>query len=302
MPTPKSAEAASKKIITLGLPKGSLQESTLRLFQKAGFNFSLSSSRSYNASSDDKEIRPLFIRAQEIARYVEEGILDVGLTGIDWIQETNSKVHSVTDLVYAKASMTSPRWVLAVPESAPVKSVKDLEGKRIATELVHVTHKYLKKNGVKAEVEFSWGATEIKAPEFVDAIVDITETGSSLRANKLRIVDTVLETWNQLIANIQAWQDPWKREKIENVAMLLNAAIAAHGKVGLKLNAEKSNLEKILSILPSLNSPTVSQLSDPAWVALEVIIDESEAKRLIPPLRRNGARGIIEYPLNKVID
>lgn len=300
---PKNPEAnAPKKILTLGLPKGSLQEATLTLFRKAGFNFSLSSSRSYNAGSDDKEIRPLFIRAQEIARYVEEGVLDVGITGIDWIQETNAKVHPVTDLVYAKASMTSPRWVLAVPESASIQSVKGLEGKRIATELVNVTKKYLKKNGVKAEVEFSWGATEIKAPEFVDAIVDITETGSSLRANKLRIVETVLETWNQLIANTQAWQDPWKREKIENIAMLLDSAIAAHGKVGLKLNVEKINLAKIEEILPALNSPTVSQLSDPAWVALEVIIDESEAKRLIPPLRRNGARGIIEYPLNKVID
>lgn len=287
--------------ITLGLPKGSLQESTLKLFRNAGFKFS-ESSRSYQVTSDDIEIRALLIRAQEIARYVDEGVLDVGLTGLDWIRENEAKVHSVCDLIYAKASRVKPRWVLCVPEDSPIKTVKDLEGKRIATEVVNMTKRYLKKHGVKASVEFSWGATEIKAREFVDAIVDITETGNSLRANKLRIVDTLMETWNQLIANNESWKDPWKREKIENIAMLLEAAMAAEGKVGLKLNVEKKDLETVSALLPSLNGPTISTLSKAGWFALEVIIEESEVKRLIPALRRAGARGIIEYPLNKVID
>lgn len=290
-----------KRQINLGLPKGSLQDSTLALFRKAGFQFTVSS-RSYQISSDDVEIRALLIRAQEIARYVDEGILDVGLTGLDWIKENGAKVHPVCDLVYAKATRTKPRWVLCVPEDSPIKTVKDLEGKRIATEVVNLTKAYLKKHGVKAQVEFSWGATEIKAPEFVDAIVDITETGNSLRANKLRIVDTLMETWNQLIANKTSWEDDWKREKIESIALLLKAAMAAEGKVGLKLNARMDNLAEITRLLPSLNSPTVSPLSDKTWCALEVIIDESEVKRLIPALRKAGARGIIEYPLNKVID
>lgn len=299
------AEPADKspasRLLTLGLPKGSLQDATFNLFRKAGFNFSVPT-RSYYVNSDDDEIRGLLIRAQEIGRYVDEGILDAGITGIDWIQENNAKVHSAADLVYAKASMRKPRWVLCVPETSPVKSVKDLEGKRIATEVVGLTKKYLKKHGVKAEVEFSWGATEIKAPEFADAIVEITETGSSLRAHNLRIVDTVMETWNQLIANREAWKDPWKREKIENIAMLLEAAIKAEGKVGLKLNVAKKDLKKILKILPALTSPTISHLGDENWLALEVIAEESEVKRLIPSLKRAGARGIIEYPLNKVID
>jgi ATP phosphoribosyltransferase len=298
--TAKQAEEP-KKIITLGLPKGSLQDSTLNLFKKAGFNFHISS-RSYQIVSDDTEIRALLIRAQEIARYVDEGVLDVGLTGLDWIRENNAKVQPVADLVYAKATRTKPRWVLCVPEDSPIKSVKDLEGKRIATEVVQLTKQYLKKHGVKAHVEFSWGATEIKAREFVDAIVDITETGSSLRANKLRIVDTLMETWNQLIANKEAWKDEWKREKIENIAMLLQAAMEAEGKVGLKLNVEEANLDAVLGLLPSLNSPTISTLNTEGWYALEVIIEESEVKRLIPALRRSGARGIIEYPLNKVIN
>lgn len=287
--------------LTLGMPKGSLQEATLALYKKAGFNFSVSS-RSYYVNSDDPEIRGLLIRAQEMARYVDEGILDVGLTGRDWIAETDADVHPVVDLVYAKSTRRKPRWVLAVPEDSDIESVKDLEGKRIATEVVHLTQKYLQENGVTAEVEFSWGATEIKAPDFVDAIVEITETGSSLRANKLRIVDTLMESWNQLIANKQAWEDPWKREKIENIAMLLEAAIAAEGKVGLKLNVEKSNMGKVSKILPSMNAPTISHLGEAGWYALEVIIEESDVKRLIPALRRAGASGIIEYPLNKVID
>jgi len=291
----------TSNLLTLGLPKGSLQESTFKLFQKAGFKFS-APSRSYYINSDDTEIRALLIRAQEMARYVDEGILDVGLTGMDWILETGADVHAVCDLVYAKATLQKPRWVLCVPESSDIKSVKDLQGKRIATEVVNLTRAYLAKHGVTAEVEFSWGATEIKAPEFVDAIVEITETGSSLRANNLRIVDTVLETWNHLIANKKAWEDPWKREKIENIAMLLQAAMEAEGKVGLKLNAERKTLDAILAILPAITSPTISQLHDENWVALEVIINESDVKRLIPALCRAGARGIIEYPLNKVID
>ncbi|HUT25517.1 MAG TPA: ATP phosphoribosyltransferase, partial [Sumerlaeia bacterium] len=280
--------------------KGSLQESTFHLLDNAGFRFSVPS-RSYYVTSDDPEIRGLLIRAQEIARYVDEGVLDAGITGVDWIRENGAKVHAVADLVYAKNTMRKPRWVLCVPESSPIQSVQELEGKRIATEIVGVTKRYLRRHGVKAEVEFSWGATEIKAPEFVDAIVEITETGRSLRANNLRVIDTVLETWNQLIANREGWKDPWKREKIENIAMLLEAAIAAQGQVGLKLNVEKRNLKKVSSLLPSLHAPTISHLGDAGWYALEVIIEETEVKRLIPALRRAGARGIIEYPLNKVI-
>lgn len=291
----------NSRVLTLGLPKGSLQESTLNLFRKAGFHFSVSS-RSYYVTSDDIEIRPLLIRAQEIARYVDEGVLDAGLTGLDWIQENEADVHPVCDLVYARASRTKPRWVLCVPEDSPIKTVKDLEGKRIATEVVTMTRHYLEKHGVNAQVEFSWGATEIKAREFVDAIVDITETGSSLRANKLRILDTLMETWNQFIANNDAWKDDWKRERIENIAMLLQAAMESEGKVGLKLNVSEENREAVIALLPSLMGPTVAPLNQPGWYALEVIIEESEVKRLIPALRRNGARGIIEYPLNKVID
>jgi ATP phosphoribosyltransferase len=295
-----SPKRLDSPILTLGLPKGSLQEFTFLLLKKAGFEFSVPS-RSYYVTSDDPEIRGLLIRAQEIARYVDEGVLDAGITGVDWIKENGAKVRPVADLVYAKSTMRKPRWVLCVPESSPIQSVQDLEGKRIATEIVGVTKQYLRRHGVKAEVEFSWGATEIKAPEFVDAIVEITETGSSLRANNLRVIDTVLETWNQLIAGREAWKDSWKREKIENVAMLLVAAIAAQGKVGLKLNVEKKNLKAVSSLLPSLRAPTISHLGDAGWYALEVIIEETEVKRLIPALRRAGARGIIEYPLNKVI-
>ncbi|HNY28166.1 MAG TPA: ATP phosphoribosyltransferase [Candidatus Sumerlaeota bacterium] len=298
MTKPKSE--TKPNILTLGLPKGSLQEATFALFRKAGYRFSVPS-RSYNVTSDDPEVRAMLIRAQEIARYVDEGILDVGLTGLDWIQENGAKVQPVCDLVYAKVSRNKPRWVLCVPEDSPIQSVKDLEGKRIATEVVNLTKQYLRKHGVKADVEFSWGATEIKAPEFVDAIVDITETGSSLRANKLRIVDTIMETWNQLIANREAWKDPWKREKIENIAILLDGAMASEGKVGLKLNVKKEDMGTVSKILPSLTGPTISHLGEAGWYALEVIIDESEVKRLIPALRRAGACGIIEYPLNKVI-
>lgn len=287
-------------MLRLGLPKGSLQESTFALFKKAGYNFA-TSSRSYNASCDDPEISGLLIRAQEMSRYVEDGIFDVGLTGLDWIHENRSKVVEVADLIYAKQSMRPVRWVLAVPESSPYKSVKDLQGKRIATEVVNLTKDYLARHKVKAEVEFSWGATEAKAPELVDAIVEVTETGSSLRANKYRIIDTVLESWTKLIANPKAMKDPWKRNRIESMAMLLQAAIEAGGKVGLKMNVERKKLDAVMKVLPSITSPTVSNLLDESWVALEVIMEESLVKRIIPDLKRAGATGIIEYPLNKII-
>jgi len=287
-------------VLKLGLPKGSLQESTLNLFKKAGYNFA-TSSRSYTATCDDPDVTGLLIRAQEMSRYVEEGIFDVGLTGLDWIAENRSKVVEVEDLVYAKQSMRPVRWVLAVPESSPFKTVKDLQGKRIATEVVNITKDYLARHKVKAEVEFSWGATEAKAPDLVDAIVEVTETGSSLRANKYRILDTVLESWTKLIANREAMKDPWKRQHIENMAMLLKAAIDAEGKVGLKLNVHRKTLDKVVKVLPALTSPTVSNLQNSEFVAIEVIMDEAMVKKLIPDLKRAGATGIIEYPLNKVI-
>ena len=301
MTNTKSAKTGEKTpVLKLGLPKGSLQEATLSLFRKAGFSFAIGS-RSYTASCDDPEISAILIRAQEMSRYVEEGIFDLGLTGLDWIQENHSKVYEVADLVYAKASMRPVRWVLAVPESSPFKTVKDLKGKRIATEVVNITRDYLAANKVKADVEFSWGATEAKAPDLVDAIVEVTETGNSLRANNYRIIDTVLESWTKLIANPKAIRDPWKKAKIENIALLLKAAIEAEGKVGLKMNVERRKLEALLKVLPALTSPTVSNLTDENFVALETVIQESLAKRLIPDLKRAGATGIIEYPLNKVI-
>jgi ATP phosphoribosyltransferase len=286
--------------LKFGLPKGSLQESTLQLLSKAGFNFSVSN-RSYFPSVDDEELEAMLIRAQEIARYVEDGVFDAGLTGHDWIIENGVDVVSVCDLIYSKQSMRKVKWVLAVHENSPVKTVKDLEGKRIATEVVGITKEYLKKHGVNAVVEFSWGATEVKTPDLVDAIVEVTETGSSLRANKLRIVDVVLESNTKLIANKASWNDPWKREKIENMAMLLQGAINAGNRVGLKMNLRRSDLEKITSLIPALRKPTVSQLSDPDWVAIETIIEEKVVRAIIPQLKRHGAEGIIEYPLNKVI-
>ncbi len=289
-----------QRTLKLGLPKGSLQESTFALFRKAGYSFAVNS-RSYSATCDDPEINALLIRAQEMSRYVEDGIFDVGLTGLDWIQENRSTVVEVADLIYAKQSMRPVRWVLAVPESSPFKSVKDLQGKRIATEVVNLTRDYLAANDVTADVEFSWGATEAKAPDLVDAIVEVTETGSSLRANKYRIIDVVLESWTKLIANKKAMEDPWKKARIENMAMLLNAAIQAGGRVGLKMNIERKSLDNIMKVLPSITSPTISNLLDEDWVALEVILQESQVKVLIPELKRAGATGIIEYPLNKII-
>lgn len=288
-------------LLRLGLPKGSLQDATLDLMRKAGFFFTVNS-RSYYVDCDDPEIEAVLIRAQELGRYVSQGKFDAGLTGKDWIMETDADIVEVCALVYSKASFRPVRWVLAVPESSDIHSVKDLEGKRIATEVVNLTRNWLAEHGVKAEVEFSWGATEIKAPQFVDAIVEVTETGSSLRANKLRIVDTLLESSTRLIASKEAWADPIRREKIENMAMLLQAAIAAEGKVGLKMNVPKKALGDIEKLLPALTSPTISHLADMDWVAIEVIADESDVKQIIPALRRAGARGIIEYPLNKVID
>lgn len=284
----------------LGLPKGSLQESTLALFKRAGFSFAVSS-RSYSAICDDPEIAGTLIRAQEMSRYVQDGVFDVGLTGLDWIHENRSDVVEVADLIYAKQSMRPVRWVLAVPESSPFKSVKDLQGKRIATEVVNLTADYLQANDVQADVEFSWGATEAKAPDLVDAIVEVTETGSSLRANKYRIIDTVLESWTKLIANRDAMNDPWKRERIESMAMLLKAAIEAGGKVGLKMNVHKKDINAVREVLPSITSPTVSHLMDSDYMALEVILEEAFVKKILPDLKRAGAIGIIEYPLNKII-
>jgi len=290
----------TNQILKIGLPKGSLQDSTLDLFAKAGFHFSVSS-RSYFPSIDDDEIEAILIRAQEMARYVEKGAFDVGLTGKDWIIETGAEVVEVCDLIYSKASMRPVRWVLAVPESSDIYSVKDLQGKRIATEVINIAKDYLKRNNVTADVEFSWGATEVKPPELVDAIVEVTETGNSLRANKLRIVETILESNTKLIANKQAWENPWKREKIENIAMLLEGAIKSQGKVGLKMNVKKQDLEVIVEKIPALRKPTISNLTDENWVALEVIVEEKTVRKIIPELKRAGAEGIFEYEINKLI-
>ncbi|MBN1312834.1 MAG: ATP phosphoribosyltransferase [Anaerolineae bacterium] len=287
-------------MLKLGIPKGSLQSSTLKLLEKAGYKIIIRD-RSYTPYIDDPEISCLMFRAQEIARYVERGVIDIGLTGKDWIVENGADVIEVEDLVYSKNTSQPYRWVVAVPEESSIQTVKDLEGKRIATELVEATRRYLKQHGVSAEVEFSWGATEIKAPLLVDAIVEGTETGSSLRANNLRIVDTVTESATKLIANHQAWADAWKKQKIEVLAMLLKGALAAEDKVGLKMNVPRDKLEQVSSQLPSLHTPTISNQADPDWVALEVIIDDAVARDLIPALKRAGAEGIIEYPLNKVI-
>lgn len=284
----------------IGLPKGSLEESTIALFAKAGWKIT-KSSRSYKPSIDDPELDGRFVRAQEISRYVEQGFFDCGLTGYDWILENSSDVVEVCDLVYSKATSMKSRWVLCVKEDSEIKDVKDLQGKRIATELMNVTKKFLADKGVEADVEFSWGATEVKVPDLVDAIADITETGSSLRANNLRIIDTMLYTNTKFIANKAAWENPEKRKKIESIALLLQAALDANNKVGLKLNLPKGNLPKVIAELPALRKPTVSQLSDPAWVAVETIVDEKVVRELVPTLKDNGAEGIVEYPLNKVI-
>ncbi len=291
---------SKEHVLRFGLPKGSLQEATIQKMAKAGFNIQVSS-RSYIPYVDDEELEVRLIRAQEISRYVEHGYLDCGITGHDWIVENGSKVHEVGEFLFSKATRQPARWVLAVPENSPIKSVKDLAGKRIATEVVHLTKQFLRKHGVKAEVEFSWGATEVKAHELVDAIVELTETGSSLRANKLRIVETLLASTPRLIANRGAWKDAWKRRKVEQLALLLQGALEAEAKVGLKMNLAEANLPKLLANLPALRNPTISHLSLPGWVAVETIIDERVVRELIPQLKAAGAEGIIEYPLNKVV-
>jgi ATP phosphoribosyltransferase len=286
--------------LKLGIPKGSLENATIDLFRRAGFNIT-TSSRSYFPSVDDPEIECMLIRAQEMARYVEDGILDAGLTGRDWVEENAAEVETVIDLIYAKQSFGKVRWVLAVPESSAFQSVKDLEGKIIATELVETTKRYLARNGVKAKVEFSWGATEVKPPVLADAIVEVTETGSSLRANKLRIVETVLESNTQLIANKDSFKDEWKRRKLTDIRMLLEGAINALGKVGLMLNVRTADLDRVLNVLPALKNPTISHLSDSEWVAVNTILDESTVRQIIPRLKEAGAQGIVEYPLNKIV-
>ncbi len=289
---------AEGKKLKLGLPKGSLQESTIEIFKRAGVRVH-ASDRSYFPGCDDEELEIMLVRSQEMARYVADGVFDAGLTGYDWVMESGAKVHEICELMYAKSGFRPVRWVLAVPNDSPIKSVKDLEGKRIATELVGVVKKYLEKNKVKADVEFSWGATEAKAGFLVDAIVELTETGSSLRANKLRIVEELLTSSTRFISNINSWKDDWKREKMENLAMLLKGAIAAEGLVGLKMNVAQKDLEKVMKLLPAMKRPTISPLSEKGWSALEVIIEEKTVKKLIPQLKRSGAEGIIEYPLNK---
>ncbi len=287
-------------ILKLGIPKGSLQEATVEIFRKAGFKISISD-RSYYPVIDDPEIECLLLRAQEIARYVELGLLDAGLTGYDWIVENGAEVKEVADLVYSKTGTGKARWVLAVPNDSSIRSVKDLQGKRIATEAMNLTKGYLARNGVDALVEFSWGATEVKPPKLADAIVEITETGSSLRANNMRIVDTILETNTKLIANLQAWEDPDKRRKIEQLGMLLEGAILAVDKVGLMMNVPNQHLDAILAVLPAMNTPTISALTDRDWADVLVILEEKQARELIPELKRQGAQAIVEFPLNKVI-
>jgi ATP phosphoribosyltransferase len=286
--------------LKLGIPKGSLQDSTIELFAKAGWRISVSS-RSYFPGIDDPEIECMLVRAQEMPRYVESGALDAGLTGKDWIMETGAEVEQIGELVYSKTGLGRVRWVLAVAEDSPMKSVKDLEGKVIATEAVGMTQKYLAKHGVKASVEFSWGATEVKVPQLADAIVEVTETGSSLRANRLRVVDTLMESATTLIANRASYKDEWKHEKIGHMMMLLDGAIKAYNRVGLMLNVRRSDLESVLAALPALRNPTIAQLSDPEWVAINTIIEEKTVRELIPKLKAARAEGIVEYPLNKVV-
>jgi ATP phosphoribosyltransferase len=291
----------SERVLKLGIPAGSLQESTAALFSRAGYDIKFAS-RSYFPTVDDPQIECMLIRAQEMARYVENGILDAGITGYDWILETNASVHQVCELVFSKVSRRPVRWVLCVPQDSPIRSVADLQGKRIATEAVGLTTQFLQRHGVTAHVEFSWGATEVKPPRLADAIVEVTETGSSLRANNLRIVEEVLQSTTRFIANKVAWQDAWVRTKIENIALMLQSCLEAEGKVGLMMNVRQADLAAVLSILPALQKPTVSHLSDPDWVALNTILDENVVRTTIPQLKQAGARGIVEYPISKIID
>jgi ATP phosphoribosyltransferase len=292
--------ARAKNVLKLGLPKGSLQESTIELFRRAGIRIN-SSDRSYFPYCDDEEIEVMLIRSQEMGKYVQDGLFDAGITGQDWILETSAHVKQICELVYGKSGFKPVRWVLAVPDASKVRSVQDLQGKTIATELVSYVKKYLAQRKVKAKVEYSWGATEAKAGILVDAIVELTETGRSLKANQLRIVEEILSSTTRFIANKESWKDGWKREKMENIAILLKGALAAEGMVGLKMNLKEIDLPKIMKILPSLKRPTVSPLTLPGWMALEVVVEEIVVKKMIPELKRSGAEGIIEYPLNKLI-
>lgn len=287
--------------LKLGIPAGSLKDSTAELFRRAGYNIKFAS-RSYFPTVDDDEIECMLIRAQEMARYVANGILDAGITGHDWVLETNADVHEVCELVFSKVSRRPVRWVLCVPEDSDIQTVKDLEGKRIATEAVGLTTNFLKKHGVTAEVEFSWGATEVKPPKLADAIVEVTETGSSLRANNLRIMEEVLQSTTRFIANPKSYQDDWTKNKIENIALMLQSCLAAEGKVGLMMNVHRDNLDEVVGILPALQTPTVSHLSDPDWVAVNTIVEEKVVRNAVPQLKAAGARGVVEYPISKIID
>jgi ATP phosphoribosyltransferase len=300
MTVPSNPANQEKSVLRIGLPSGSLQEATFALFGKAGFTIS-GQSRSYKPGVDDPDLQIRLLRAQEISRYVEHGYLDCGLTGADWIEENQSDVESLCELTFSKISSNPTRWVLVVPENSPVRTIKDLQGKRVATEATGLTRKFFERHGVQAEIEFSWGATEVKVPDLVDAIVDVTETGSSLRANKLRIVETLMVSSPQFVANKAALKDPWKKEKMERMVLLLKGALAARDKVGLKMNIAENQLKNLLDALPALRNPTVAHLAQPGWVAVETVIDEKVVREIIPQLKSLGAEGIIEYPLNKVV-
>jgi ATP phosphoribosyltransferase len=291
----------NEPILKLGIPAGSLQEATAELFRKAGYKITYAS-RSYYPAIDDPEIQCTLIRAQEMPRYVQDGSLDCGLTGYDWVLENDAKVKEVAELIFSKVSRRPVRWVLAVPNDSPIRSVKDLQGKRIATEVVNLTRRWLASHGVEAQVEFSWGATEVKPPRLADAIVEVTETGSSLRANNLRIVCDLLQSTTRFISNVQSYEDPWKRQKMDDLVLMLQGAMAAEGRVGLMMNVKKADLEAVIKILPALQKPTVSSLSDPEWVAVNTILSEDIVRHIVPQLKQAGARGIVEYPLNKIID
>jgi ATP phosphoribosyltransferase len=291
----------SEQILKLGIPAGSLQEATARLFARAGYQITFAG-RSYYPAIDDPEIQCTLLRAQEMARYVQDGSLDCGLTGYDWILENDARVVEVAELIFSKASRRPVRWVLAVPNDSPIREIKDLQGKRIATEVVNLTRRWLASHGVSAQVEFSWGATEVKPPRLADAIVEVTETGSSLRANNLRIVCDLLQSTTRFIANEQSYADPWKKEKIDDLVLMLRGTMAAEGKVGLMMNVRRDRLEAVVALLPALQKPTVSSLTDAEWVAVNTIIDESIVRHIVPRLKAAGATGIVEYPLNKIID
>lgn len=287
--------------LKLGIPAGSLRDATTALFRRAGYHIQISS-RSYYPTINDVEIECLLIRAQEMARYVEQGVLDAGITGFDWVSESGADVHEVCELIFSKVSRRPVRWVLCVPNDSPVKKVADLQGKRIATEAVGLTERYLKKHGVQARVEFSWGATEVKPPKLADAIVEVTETGSSLKANDLRIVDVVLESTTRFIASQDAYKDPWKKEKIDNIALMLTACLNAEGKVGLMMNVKRGHVDEVIGLLPALQKPTISSLSDPEWLDVNTIVDETVVRLIVPQLKLIGAKGIVEYSINKIID